>query len=153
MRCCHFWGHLERLEAVIDRVVWKWQRVYEGKRWYTLYSCMKGKDGTHCKIMQHTATHGNTMVWEITCGTAHSLQHTATNRNTLQHTTTHYNTMIWKTACGDAHMKSGQNSMCVHVHVYISFMCVHVHSYISFIYVYVHVHVYIYTCKHVHTHI
>jgi len=46
---------------------------------------------THCNTLQHTATHYNTPHHIATHG--NTLQYTATHCNTLQHTATHFNAM------------------------------------------------------------
>jgi len=63
---------------------------------------------THYKILQHTATHCNTLLRTRTCKCVGSwrarlvgwrLQHTATHCNTLQHTATHCNTLLHTRTC------------------------------------------------------
>ena len=51
---------------------------------------------SHCNILQHTATHCNTLQ-HYTQSHCNTLQHTATHCNTLQHTATHRNTLQFYT--------------------------------------------------------
>jgi len=54
----------------------------------TLFVCLLQHTATHCNTLQHTATHCNSHSLSASCNT---LQHTATHCNTLQHTATHCN--------------------------------------------------------------
>jgi len=54
------------------------------------------RNATRCKILQHTATHCNTLQGTVThaCITTVALHRTATRCNILQHTTIHCNTHL-----------------------------------------------------------
>jgi len=74
-----------------------WWRCYGWILQHTATHCNTLRHtATHCNTLQHTATHCNTLQHTAThCNTlcCNTLQHTATHCNTLQHTATHCNTL------------------------------------------------------------